>query len=133
MPEYFHRDGTPCDRSVTEVNATTAQYDYRAKCSRCGGAGGSDAWKFTGWTCFECGGSGNGTVHTVKVYTAEKLAKLQASEVRRNAKREAKEAVIRDAQAQELATWRTANAEALAKIETGIRDPWVNEMHELAE
>jgi hypothetical protein len=27
-------------------------------CQRCGGAGGSDAWKYTGWDCFECGGKG---------------------------------------------------------------------------
>lgn len=28
------------------------------KCPRCGGAGGSDNWKFTGWTCNRCLGSG---------------------------------------------------------------------------
>jgi hypothetical protein len=27
-------------------------------CPRCGGLGGSNAWDATGWTCFECGGSG---------------------------------------------------------------------------
>ena len=28
------------------------------KCPRCGGAGGSDKWSFTGWTCNRCNGSG---------------------------------------------------------------------------
>lgn len=27
-------------------------------CTRCAGAGGSDMWKFTGWTCFDCQGVG---------------------------------------------------------------------------
>lgn len=28
------------------------------RCGRCGGAGGSEAWRYTGWTCFECAGHG---------------------------------------------------------------------------
>ena len=28
------------------------------KCDRCGGQGGSDAWKETGYTCYKCGGQG---------------------------------------------------------------------------
>lgn len=28
------------------------------KCTRCGGAGGSDRWADTGWTCYQCEGSG---------------------------------------------------------------------------
>ncbi len=28
------------------------------KCTRCGGAGGSDRWAETGWTCYQCKGSG---------------------------------------------------------------------------
>ena len=27
-------------------------------CDRCGGAGGADAWAYTGWTCYKCGGEG---------------------------------------------------------------------------
>lgn len=27
-------------------------------CRRCGGAGGADQWRHTGWTCFDCGGRG---------------------------------------------------------------------------
>jgi hypothetical protein len=32
---------------------------YTVACGRCGGAGGSDAWRMTGWTCYGCGGSGS--------------------------------------------------------------------------
>ncbi len=28
------------------------------RCTRCDGAGGSDRWADTGWTCYQCGGSG---------------------------------------------------------------------------
>jgi hypothetical protein len=27
-------------------------------CNRCGGAGGADKWQMTGWTCYQCGGTG---------------------------------------------------------------------------
>ncbi|AYK20477.1 hypothetical protein C0073_022335 (plasmid) [Aeromonas veronii] len=29
-------------------------------CGRCGGRGGSEAWSHTGWTCYQCGGTGKG-------------------------------------------------------------------------
>ena len=29
-----------------------------AKCHKCGGAGGAQAWAWTGWTCYRCNGSG---------------------------------------------------------------------------
>ena len=45
----------------------------RAQCWRCGGAGGSDAWKHTGWTCYRCGGEGKDPTaldYLVKLETA---------------------------------------------------------------
>jgi len=56
-------------------------------CSRCGGAGGGDKWQFTGWTCFDCGGSGKAQPRTEKLYTADQLAKLDAAQGKRDAKR----------------------------------------------
>ncbi len=44
---------------------------YVTDCGRCGGAGGSDAWRATGWTCFDCGG--HGTDH--RTYTAYRFRK----------------------------------------------------------
>lgn len=33
-------------------------HELEDKCPRCGGAGGADKWKLTGWTCHRCLGSG---------------------------------------------------------------------------
>lgn len=57
-------------------------------CDRCGGIGGWDGWKYTGWTCFKCGGTGK-IEGDWKEYTPEYQAKLDA---RHKAKQEAWEA-----------------------------------------
>ncbi len=51
-------------------------------CSRCGGAGGSEAWRYTGWTCYKCAGRCKLPM-THRVYTAEKLAKLLLADERK--------------------------------------------------
>jgi hypothetical protein len=65
------------------------------KCNRCGGAGGAEKWRYTGWRCFDCHGSGQGRPYVMPVYTAEKLAKLNATKAKADAKRQAE----RDAKA----------------------------------
>ena len=62
----------------------TKYYEGDVPCSRCGGAGGADKWQFTGWTCYQCGGSGK-EHGKWKEYTPEYEAKLNA---RRKAKAE---------------------------------------------
>lgn len=57
-------------------------------CDRCGGHGGADVWKFTGYTCFKCGGSGR-MLEKRTVYTPEYEAKLEAQREKRAAKKEA--------------------------------------------
>lgn len=79
----------------------TAQYDVPYPCSRCGGAGGSEAWKFTGFTCFECGGHGyRNRTRAIKLYSAERYAKLQKTRTRRAAILAAKKAADAEALAQ---------------------------------
>ena len=57
----------------------TTLFDRNRPCSRCGGQGGADKWKWTGWTCHRCGGSRiDPTPEIVKLYTAEKKARLEA-------------------------------------------------------
>ena len=81
----------------------TKYYEGEVPCSRCGGAGGADAWKYTGWTCYKCGGKG--TEHgTWKVYTPEYEAKLNArrevkwaAQMAREAEQRAKEEAERKA------------------------------------
>lgn len=84
----------------------TARYDYEDTCNRCGGAGGGGQWAHTGWTCFECGGSGKGGIKTARLYTADRLAKLNAAQAKRDAVK-------------------MAQAQAAAKVrEEAARDAW---------
>lgn len=63
------------------------------KCVRCGGLGGSDAWKHTGWKCYRCGGRGEDPVNErVKLYTAEENAKLDAIAQKKAVKKAAERA-----------------------------------------
>src|SRR5262245_1193351 len=74
---------------VLEVKSGhVAAYQVQDVCQRCGGEGG---WQGgPGFTCYGCGGHGEGRVRTVKVYSAEKLAKLNVSFEKRQAKQQEK-------------------------------------------
>lgn len=73
----------------------TKYYEGLVKCERCGGMGGHDKWAYTGWTCYECGGTG--LVHDKwKVYTQEYEEKL-------NARREARRQKYLEEHAEEIA------------------------------
>lgn len=74
----------------TDKNGTKIFYDWT--CPRCGGAGASDKWYYTGRVCYRCGGSGKRAKPLiVRQYTDEYAAKLKA---RRQAKM-AKEAEVK--------------------------------------
>ena len=61
----------------TDRNGTKIYHDW--DCPRCGGAGRSDNWWRTGFTCHECGGTGKRAhPRIVKEYTEEYAAKLDA-------------------------------------------------------
>ncbi len=66
-------------------------------CDRCGGQGGADAWKFTGWTCYKCGGTGKVVGKWIE-RTPEHEAKLAKARAKRlekaTAEYEAKRAEI---------------------------------------
>jgi hypothetical protein len=53
------------ERTVLRRGRVTRTVDV--PCKRCGGAGGGPQWQYTGWTCYECRGSGRG-VETRRVY-----------------------------------------------------------------
>lgn len=66
----------------TDKNGT--KYYTEDTCRRCGGLGGADAWKFTGWNCYRCGGTGKDpNPEVIKVYTPEYEAKLQKQREKR--------------------------------------------------
>ena len=89
----------------TDRNGTKYYADYT--CQRCGGAGGSDKWRFTGWSCYECGGSGKShKPMIIKEYTPEYEAKL----AERRAKRAAKKLAEAEIKAEETrAAWLEKN------------------------
>lgn len=83
----------------------TKYYSGLVTCERCGGAGGHDKWAYTGWTCYECGGTGK-VQGTWKEYTEEYRAKLDAKAQERAAKRQAKAEAEADEKRKE---WLTRN------------------------
>lgn len=130
--QLFNRQGTA--RTPNGGTDAAPTYSYRGRCGRCGGAGGSDAWAYTGYTCYDCGGSGIGPTQVEKLYTQERLDKLNATLAKRHAaaaaKRAAEHARIEAEKASERAAWREAHAEFLAKLDTLSRgrdegDFWV--------
>ncbi|MCY8636650.1 hypothetical protein MOD96_02380 [Bacillus sp. S17B2] len=54
----------------------TKHQEIDTKCDRCGGAGQSDKWLFTGKVCYKCGGSGRMRCKR-KIYTPEHEEKLR--------------------------------------------------------
>lgn len=72
----------------TDKNGTKIYHDYT--CKRCGGLGASEAWRFTGMTCYECGGSGIAPKPSIiREYTPEYEAVLAAKREARWAKQQA--------------------------------------------
>ena len=100
MANFFHRHDHDCERPVQGVHGIKGDRGLITEldtCFRCGGVGGHEQWRHTGWTCYDCGGSGNKGYVDRKVYTAEKIAKLDASKEKAAAKRAAKIKATRDA------------------------------------
>jgi hypothetical protein len=89
---YLHRDGTEVTTKITSENATygSAKTTTTEPCSRCCGQG--HIWNYghvMNGVCFACNGRATQSkVH--KVYTAERLAKLDAAKAKRDAAKEAK-------------------------------------------
>jgi nucleoid-associated protein YgaU len=93
----------------------TKYYEGYVPCSRCGGAGGSDAWAYTGWTCYKCGGSGK-EWDSWKEYTPEYEAKLEARrEARRQKYLEEHKAEIEAREAEKKRQQEEAEAQRLAE------------------
>jgi hypothetical protein len=92
MCDLFNRAGKKITNKTTENEKGKLGYMELKPCPRCGGAGGSDKWKFTGWTCYRCNGSGNDGYMFVRLYTADELSKLNARAEKAKAKKEAKQA-----------------------------------------
>lgn len=81
----------PAD-AVSRDEKGRAVWTRTQACNRCGGQGGSEAWRHTGWTCYQCGGSGRGSDIFGRAYTAEEYAKLEARRAKAAATKASKHA-----------------------------------------
>lgn len=93
----------------------------RVTCYRCGGQGGADAWKHTGWKCYQCLGKGHLGDRAVKLYTAPELEKLNTRRDATRAKVKAKRDEIAAAIAAEAAALRDAFAATHSATIDGAR------------
>lgn len=121
--ELFYRDGRALDARKAAMVRETSRADTFTiteghPCSRCGGQGGSEAWKFTGYTCYQCGGHNSMGFHvrTVKLYTAERLAALQAAADKKAAKAAAAARRKADKARLEFIAWAKPNGKAVGRI-----------------
>jgi hypothetical protein len=117
--ELFTRDGTPLEslsggRVATKKNSTV--YVRPRRCWRCGGQGGAEKWRLTGWTCYKCGGKGTDGTESLTLYTADKLAKLNAAKEKADAKREAARAAKQAAEEAKAAAGREERIRSLISL-----------------
>jgi hypothetical protein len=92
MTQLFTREGKASQAQATDDKGRPFRWE-KVRCGRCGGAGGSDKWAHTGWTCFECDGRCfKPDPRKVVLYTQEQLDKLNATQAKRDATRARKAA-----------------------------------------
>jgi hypothetical protein len=91
-------------------------YRYQDRCRRCGGAGGSEKWRHTGLTCYDCAGSGNGRIVAEPLYTLEQLERLNAAAAKRQAKREAAARAAEEARREPFLAWQASRIHVLEQI-----------------
>ena len=130
--ELFNRDGKMFN-GTPEMNEKGKPYTQVAiACDRCHVIGGQRLWIMgiennrpyskTGFECWTCGNTGVRKMVDDRLYTADELAKINASAQKRADKRFAAEQAAAAIKAAERATaeaaYRTANADFLAKIAT---------------
>lgn len=85
----------------TDRNGT--QYFLDTNCPRCSGYGELDKWAYTGRVCFACGGTGKRPQpKTIKVYTPEHEAKLEARRLAKLPKVSEQEQQEREAKAKQM-------------------------------
>ena len=120
----YSRAGTPLVANSKNEKGQPIHVSDR-KCWRCGGLGGSEKWRATGWTCFRCDGKGiDPTREHTRLYTPEQNAKLDAAQAKRDEKKRlAREEAARVEEARRQAERDeiiSANEGFLARIDTEL-------------
>jgi len=126
--ELFTRQGEVIPANLIQYTATTGKpfNVYKANCGRCGGTpftGGNThpSWAhYNNGRCFQCNGAGF-IAKSRPLYTAEKVAKLNAAAAKRSAKKlaeiEAKRAAAQQAADERRAEFMKAHGELLQRAE----------------
>jgi len=121
MVQLYTRNGHPETPNWKDARGRLAVRRSR-KCIRCGGLGGAEAWRHTGWTCYRCGGNGDDpTPEVFSLYTAEENARLDEAQAKRQAtkrrKAEAAAEIERQRREREKAEIISAHTTLLARID----------------
>jgi hypothetical protein len=118
MAKLFTRDGSEFTGKTQKNDAGKLGVWQFSPCTRCGGAGGFKGWP--GFTCFRCGGQNSQTFeqHFERLYTAEQLAKLNAADEKRNAKKAAKAEAAEAARLAKSAAFVAEHAALVARCES---------------
>lgn len=118
-PTLHTRDGQQFTGQIFKNASGHLVARQRRKCTRCGGAGRSEKWRATGYTCYDCGGSGThprNPVLEIKLYTQDKLDKLNATQAKATATRETKRQAAAKQKQAEADSRRDAFNEAHAEL-----------------
>lgn len=104
MNKLFTRSGTEYTGEVKNNAKGKPTYTYKVSCNRCCEIDGQRMWimglengrpySHTGFDCWTCGNTGFTSIKTAPLYTADQLAKLNATADKRNAVKAAKQAEI---------------------------------------
>jgi len=121
MSELFHRDGRPFPGQPLGGDKPYAMVTL--PCHRCSGIGRFEHWRHVeGGICFECNGTRLGRTVRQPLYTADRLAALNATQAKRRAKQaaecQAKAEAAQAAADAKRAAFEDANRDMLAWLET---------------
>ena len=123
MTQFHFRTGTALSETdnarVHVGKAGKSGYVTRQEnCSRCGGQGGSNAWAYTGWTCYRCMGKCTEAV-TRRVFTADRLNVLNINAQKKQDKRVAAAAVAAGHKRTAFIAWAKPHGKVIGAILTG--------------
>lgn len=132
MTQLYTRSGTEYTGKVEFSAKGKPTYTYNVTCTRCHVINGQrlyvmgmmngKPYSHTGFDCWACGNTGVTSTKTAPLYTADQLAKLNATADKRQAKRQAEywaeQARVAAERAEKEAAYRAEHADFLAKIAT---------------
>jgi len=130
--QFYLREGTALSEAdnakvVVGERAASGWLSTTRDCDRCGGQGGANAWKFTGWTCYKCDGRCRLPCR-VRVYTLDRLTELDTAKAKREAEKAAVLKAEKDAEICEFQAWAEQHETTLAGIRSGHNNPFLSDL-----